>query len=399
MPPLTFFVMSDLHAFDSGHAGDRRPSFFDVGQTVASGDNPVQDLKSLMQGAGAIKADYLVFCGDLADQAYPTAIERAWKELQEIKTLLGARRILATVGNHDLDSRNGHNDYDAKGCLLDLTPNFPLLDETENTQFWTHHFVIHEPADTSARFVILNSSGYHGEAKVQDVKEYEHGRISKRTLSRLTNSLRSRARKAANIVIVHHHPQKQNELKQGDYDDMMGGYELLQALDPVAHGPWLVIHGHKHFPKISYAQGSGTTPVVFSTGSCAAIPYPEIASRVGQQVYLISVQIDDSPATNCYGTFRTWDWAPGRGWDKAQIRSGLPAHGGFGYRGDIGEMAKEIATIHPAGNKDWRKVEELSPALRFLIPADRDTLVRILETQFQYRFEINREGAPILFQK
>ena len=108
---LTLFVMSDLHAFDSGHSGDRRPSFFDTAQLAASGDNPIEDLKALLRSDASIRAQYLIFCGDLADQAYPPATERAWRELQDISQLLDANRILTTVGNHDLDSRHGFNDH------------------------------------------------------------------------------------------------------------------------------------------------------------------------------------------------------------------------------------------------------------------------------------------------
>ncbi len=394
--------MSDLHAFDSGKVDDhRRPSFYDMGQTEAAGDNPIQDLKEFLQKEQTIQADYLLFCGDLADRAYPPAAERGWKELQEIMKLLKSRELLATVGNHDLDSRHSYNDHDAKGCLLELVPNFPIHNAEENNHFWTHHFIIREPHEWPVRFVVVNSSGYHGEGGPNGTpqKEFERGRVSKRTLTRLLKELAVRPRKIVNVAIIHHHPQKQSELKLGDYDDMQGGYDFLQALDPIAQGPWLVIHGHKHFPKISYAQGSSTAPVVFSSGSCAAIPYPEIMSRAGQQVYLLTLDLTKPDATNTYGTFRSWDWAPGRGWDVAQRRSGLPAQGGFGNRTDVGALAASVAEKYPTGSLPWQNVQSEFPSLRYLIPADLDSLLQMLKNQFGFSFEINREGLPILFTR
>jgi hypothetical protein len=59
MDSLTLFVLSDLHAYDGSLKHDPVPSFFDISKPASDGgDNPIQDLKSLItQKSSEIKAD------------------------------------------------------------------------------------------------------------------------------------------------------------------------------------------------------------------------------------------------------------------------------------------------------------------------------------------------------
>lgn len=388
---VKLFVISDLHAFDGAVTKPARPSHYDTSLPTSAGDNPIHQLKQLISDQG-IKADKLICCGDLADKAYPAALEKAWLEIQELKNLLGADDVIASVGNHDVDSRHTYNDYDARGVLLGLDPGFPFSNEVLNNEFWTHHFCVIESETPSIRYVVLNSSGFHGE-KV----EHEHGRVAERTVERLKKRLNKLGRKNINVLICHHHPQKMTELKLGEYDDMKGGDNLLRALDSVAFGPWLVIHGHKHYPKLTYAMGGSSSPVIFSAGSCAAIPYPEIAPSVGNQAYLVRIDSTRTNTSNCCGEFETWDWAPGRGWKSAQDRTGLPYRGGFGYRGDLGVLAGQIVQQFPNGGR-WPEIESGIPDLKYLIPIDLSNVIRHLEDQHKCKVEISRLGIPILIE-
>lgn len=396
---LTAFVISDIHAFDAGASGGTRPSHFDITRPAGAGaDDPIAGLKALCEKQ-KITADYLIVCGDIADRAQPTALTRSWQEVHELKKCLKAERIVATVGNHDVDSRHTHNDHDAKGVLLDLLPGFPFERDAENNHFWTHHFCCFRDKRTSTRFVVLNSSGYHGEFDPKKIAaEYEHGRVSERTLRRLKHALEAEGRANANILICHHHPQKHDEFYLGDYDDMRGGSALLRTLDSAAFGPWLVFHGHKHHPKISYATGGTDAPVIFSAGSCAAILQPELQHHARNQVYRVDLKIGDDLTSTCLGEFQAWDWGPGLGWIPARPGSGLPAHGGFGYRGDLGAIVKEIQNS-VSTEMHWKTVKQSIPALRNILPSDLAKLCAILRTQCGFTIEDGANGEPLLIQK
>jgi hypothetical protein len=330
----------------------------------------------------------------MGDKAVPSATERAWKELIGLQALLKAKRILATVGNHDVDSRHHHNNHDAKGVLLDLSPGFPFADEGLKCQFWTYHFAILTDEATKVRFLILNSSAYHGES--QD--EFQHGRVSPRTIERIKRALVAMTNPPLNILVCHHHPQKHDELKLGEYDDMKGGADLLRLLASPDFGPWLIFHGHKHHPKISYAQGGNCTPLVFSVGSCAAILGPELQGHARNQAYLVRVNVPTNSITTCSGEFRSWDWAPGAGWQLSKADSGLPATGGFGYRGDLGALAQQIADSFPTGGR-WKEIVSDLPAIRTLLPSDCQNLCYMLKKVHDFRIEEGKDGTPILIEK
>jgi hypothetical protein len=65
------------------------------------------------------------------------------------------------------------------------------------------------------------------------------------------------------------------------------GQFLLDLLAYDSNGDWVVLHGHKHCPKISYAAGGVTSPIVFSCGSIGAKLYPELNGNVRNQWYLL----------------------------------------------------------------------------------------------------------------
>lgn len=385
---MKIFVLSDLHAFypENLPTGSVTPSFLDLSQTGdAESNNPLRSLQRFVEAKG-IKADVLICCGDLADRANPKAFAYAWAELHKLKRVLDAGQLFATAGNHDIDSRHQYNDHDAKGFLMEASPNFPFEDEVQNNQYWAQHFNIIDHDVSGSRFLIINSAGYHGSAE----REYEHGRIAKRTLGKIEARLRSGGARELNIVVCHHHPHKHSELDLHDYDDMKGGYEFLRMLNPVTFGPWLVIHGHKHHPKISYAHGSGgSTPVVFSSGSCAAIAHPTLAGKVRNQCYLIEPQ-GGSIGASCLGTFTSYEWVPSDGWNVATINSGLPAYGGFGYRGTIDELGKRIEASFPNGGS-WRQLTSTIPDLRHTPPDEIANLGVLLEAR-NYHVEWSKGG-------
>lgn len=392
----TVFIMSDIHAFDGRDFKDpsagAKPSYFDISASPGSSNaNPIDDLKKLIK-QDEIKSKYLFCLGDLGDRANPMAVAKVWQELNELKTLLGAERLISTIGNHDVDSRH-QNGYDPRGVLLELAPQFPFASDEENNHFWTHHFQIVCDAELDARIVVVDTTAYHGMSS----NEYKHGRVSERTLKRLLAKLKSQARPKFNVLICHHHPQKHKELDLGDYDDMDGGYELINALDPSVLGPWIVFHGHKHHPKISYAQGDSTTPVIFSAGSCAATLQPHLAG-IRNQVYTVTFDDHNTPSGACLGQFQAWDWAPGLAWKPAQIGSGLPRSGGFGLRVNVGEVAKEIADTFPTGGQ-WSDVLNFKASLSHLIPSDISKLCGFLKNVYNYRIEESADGNPFLIQR
>ena len=115
---FSMLVLSDLHASsDDARQGDTHVL---VSTENDPRENAIAGLKAFLSRNG-ITADVVVCPGDLCHQADRDALRYAWRELDAIKTILGAAEVIATAGNHDMDSRF-HHANDARGELLDLTP-------------------------------------------------------------------------------------------------------------------------------------------------------------------------------------------------------------------------------------------------------------------------------------
>lgn len=386
---IRIFVVSDIHAFSSRTKGRNPlepPSYVDIAKDSDRPDE--QPLKALEQlvTADSLNADALICCGDLADGADPVGVEYSWRYLRKLKNRLGASVLVAAVGNHDVDSRFQSKSYDAREFVQNLKPTFPGHTAVLSNQFWARHFAIYRYG--LMRVLLIDSCAYHG------IKgEHTHGRVSDATLGEIDKRLSTDGPCALNVLVCHHHPQKLADYKLGDYDDMVNGQKLLDLLGYGKHGDWIVLHGHKHCPKISYAAGGATSPLVFSCGSVGARLFPELGASARNQWYLLEFPTSSFSEFGIVGTFTAWDWIPSHGCQKARIGSGLPHRGGFGNRTPLPVLAATVRSLFDSpGRLAWTTICELQPGLRFILPGDLRRLAEILNDRHSIRVDFSEFG-------
>jgi hypothetical protein len=198
-----------------------------------------------------------------------------------------------------------------------------------------------------------------------------------------------------NILVCHHHPHKHPDILGPDYSDMEGGSDLLSLLGTGEYGNWIVIHGHKHQPRICYAAGTASSPIVFSAGSLSAVLYPELQTTARNQFYLLEFPCSHFGEFGFVGMFRAWDWSHGAGWIKARTGSGLPGLGGFGYRSDITKLAASVANAVRTPFSTWDELKVTLPELAYVLPGDLELLKKKLGGDHALRFESNEDGIPI----
>ncbi len=380
---LKVAVLSDLHVFNGMSSADGAPSFIGTADPQDSPmKHPFCGLQKLITDH-QLSADLLICPGDLSDKADPAALIYAWDHLNKLKEQLGARELLATNGNHDIDSRYVHDDYDAKGMLQSLVPMFPGTDEALCDRYWSRNFATY--SDDQVRVVLLNSAAFHGSGRQSD-PEFEHGRISMRTVAALRAALAGGERRV-NILVCHHHPAPFNPVEEKDYSEMIGGDRLIELLDSGDFGSWLMIHGHKHYPRVAYAAGSPSSPIIFSAGSFSAQLYQKLQGHARNQFYLMEIPIGelDQLGLDLAGTLRAWDWIGLIGWQTAGERSGLPHKVGFGWREPVRNIASTIATQLPAGSTIWDAVDldAALPRLRYLRPEEIANVAKRLKADHQ----------------
>ena len=386
-PPLIrIAVASDLHAYSGGKDS---PSHLNVSEAATGLQHPIAALMKLIEGEH-LSADFLLSPGDLGDKADAKGIAYSWSALGQVASGLKCRFYTATAGNHDIDSRLKSSDHNPTHILRGLSPSFPLQDKKLDDQYWSRAYAIKD--FSPVRFVILNSASFHGVGK----SEKDHGRIDELSLGWLTEDLDQLEPQPINILLCHHHPHQHSELSLGEGDVMKHGQALLDKLGSGLYGRWLVIHGHKHHPKIAYAAGGSASPAVFAAGSLSAILTGPLQTAAKNQFYLLEI---DPTACESYGLaarVRAWDFSAGNDWIEASSTgSGLPARFGLGLREDPLLVAARIAA-QVSGAPDplkWSQIESTHPEVQYLLPQDLAEVARVLKAR--HGLAVSLEGCTV----
>ena len=288
------------------------------------------------------------------------------------------------------DPRLQESDHDPTHILKGLDPSFPLQDLNLDNQYWARTYAIRDI--DPVRLVVLNSSHYHGYTEI----EKNHGRIDENALLRLKKDLSELAPLPINILLCHHHPHQHSELGLGQEDVMKMGQQLLDILGSGRVGRWLVIHGHKHHPKIAYAAEGSSSPTVFAAGSLCAILSGALQTEARNQFYLIEIDPTLCTERGMVGKVKSWDWSGGVGWIEASTRSGLPAEFGFGARQDPAILAAQIAALVTTNGAimSWSAVGSAIPDVQFLIPQDLEELIRLLKNR--HALSVSMDGTKVV---
>jgi 3',5'-cyclic AMP phosphodiesterase CpdA len=368
---VTIAIVSDIHAFSS-----KKNSIDSVlDYTVSIPANPLTDLIKDAPGLG-ISADIVICAGDISNRADAKGLSLAWTDLQKLSTVMGNAQLIATNGNHDLDSRfleeAGEIDPDPKGALLALTPDFPFNDPILTNQYWARNFAVvrHE---SGVVIVVLNTSAYHGGK--QD--EMNHGRVSRRTVDAICKALEGFENAKAYVLVCHHHPMPlPRDAGTDDMEYIRNGQDLLDRLLKATGSSWLVVHGHRHVSRLIHgSSSSNAVPFVFGAGSMGAR-----MTGIPNQFHLLTLcdpPISDHASVT--GTVESWQWSDTQGWARAQSSSGLPPEFGFGYLGQVRHLCDQIENA--CGNEflNWEAVIGCIPGAKHLIPESFGELEELLE--------------------
>lgn len=382
-------VLSDLH-FSSGEVGKGQTHVIMSRQEIRK-QHPYRDLLDLIS-TESLTADLVLCPGDITCQADQAALKFAWDALNKISENLGAGHLFAATGNHDISSRNGESSPEIWEYLKRLNPIYPYpsADKLQRLSYWGEHFLIAEAR--GLRVVILNSCNSHS----RGAPEWAHGRITDYTISRIEEELGAPDSGRLNILLCHHHPAKHPDLNQGeaDYSEMMQGAKLISILGE-RDEPWLVVHGHKHSPRLDYAQGADSdVPIIFSAGSFSAVLSPEYFAGSSNQFYIVEIDPQYVARNGIAGVVRAWDWREGQGWVSARSDGtsvGRIVDGaGFGHRANPSKDAQEIdLAIGAQGKAKWEDIVLGLPWLRHVTPRDLHKIMNRLKSS--HRIDTLRE--------
>lgn len=362
-------VLSDSHASSEDPTLPTSASTWVRREETNGRANPLAGLTGLIEQTDGLRADVLLCPGDLCDQADWDALPYAWDQLESIASRLGTDKIIATVGNHDIDSHDKRKATAVEEGLRNLRPHFPTRSTASVDAYWDER--ICTVSDTDWRVVSLNSSLM----RKLDVGagERDHGEVDDATLYRLQELTETQTH-AVNVLLCHHHPLPSTHLVPEDRSQMDNGDRLVKLLDDLSEH-WLVVHGHKHEPHLGYLGGTADAPVRLAAGSVGANLWGTLGAHVRNQFHVIEVPVAPEARANLTlaGTVRSWTWQPRTGWRQAIHGEGLPASAGFGYSTSGITVARDLVQwARSAGMSVLERPTLLSrdPKFPFMLPED-----------------------------
>jgi predicted phosphodiesterase len=363
-PLVSLFVLSDLHCVGDDGAAHEGDSLIRLPARTGRARTPFQGLLHLIERE-KLTADYLLCCGDLTNRAGVDGFRLGWEKLEEVAKALGARSLIFTPGNHDLDVLNTHGTGDIEVCLDAATRSSGLRPSKATTHdIRTDGFEIYEHG--AVRLINIDSNG-----RAPTEHKGKIGKVDIDTVDSLEAALGELDHLPVNIVICHHHPFRHGDIDVADYSAMEGAPELLTMIERRPEATWVIVHGHKHYPRIASVSPRLT---VFSAGSVAGTFRGPLQCAARNQCYSIRVLRDPrlGAAYPPVGEFRAWDWAAIR-WIDALDGFNIPRFGGFGANVALPDLTSRIADfvrIGPGERRDAHEVSREFPLLRYLPPAE-----------------------------
>ncbi|WP_413708572.1 metallophosphoesterase family protein [Rhizobium sp. Rhizsp82] len=389
-----FLLVSDLHATDEDPSSSSAPSYVSSYSASASARlDPISELEAVIRDE-KLYPDYILCPGDITNRSNPRAFTYAWDRLNRLALSCGAK-LIATVGNHDLDSRYKENKFDPRGYVMSIKPQIPVIERERFLEFWAENFtVISEP---DCNIVVVNTAAYHGGGK-EVAAEIEHGRISELTLLAIAEAIRAAPKADTNVLLCHHHPIKGD---QGDVEfvgQTRGGEKLIELLEK-ARSSWILIHGHKHVPDIFYGHGGANAPIIVGCASFSAQVNADSQNKNPNQFHFLVTDPVGARAEGLTtaGSLLSWTWQPGVGWSKPYRGViGLPHFAGFGFRGSVRVLVDRVNDLLVANGtsyETWPNAVAAIAGLERLIPTDFDAFEAEL-AESGLNILNNRDGSP-----
>lgn len=382
-------VCSDLHFVDEAKTRGNRTSWLTLKSCGNFSSSLWGDLQRLVDKED-MSVDLLLCPGDITTYADRTGLIKAWECLTEFGKKLNAKVVACATGNHDvcsretphagaLDALNNPTDYFEN--LKQLSPPYPVFfpqgDSNAHSSrvhyFGADYLLIDE--FEHFRLVVFNSCARH----TSNPDDHQRGRAAESAINWLTQELNACSQPPKiNIFLCHHHPILHSQNQNDDYGFMAKGDVLLQALNK--HGPWLVIHGHKHEGRIVYAQSTTSrSPVVFAAGTLSS--HINLAKGFRNQFYVLDVELHKNPSS-LKGKIDVWNWTEMNRFQKAESKlDGLFSGTGFGEK-SIYSIAEDITEIVKREYFcEWGYVKSLVPRISHVTPNDLDELCIFLDEQ------------------
>jgi 3',5'-cyclic AMP phosphodiesterase CpdA len=372
-------VLSDLHVGDAARSAD-------LSLPRSAGGKPtgyVDEFRTFVADQ-KLRADLLLFAGDITDSAHPVEFQLAGGAVQTLAATFGLsldRDVALVPGNHDVNwkSLSQYPDditrYSAESRYYPIRyhswPFDPMLRDGHRHLCEPPYFTIRET--TRAIIVGLNSSAHDG--PLDDPDKPHYGLAPNDSLIALDTHLSELEYDPAvlRVFLVHHHVVPRDDRARNHHDPslLVNAAELLDILGK--HRFDIVVHGHKHVPAVSTHVTSSNFPLlVVGAGSFSAMIDPRNAGPIQNSFHEIQVDGRHRVDGTVMGRVRSWAYVFPEGWQAGEHVLGIEHVVPYGcYESPAALLMRAQAVIDArlragADHVLWTQVISALPELAYL---------------------------------
>lgn len=373
---LRVAIISDLHCHPEHKESHMNGTLlFSDKLRAPSKEHPVENLLEIIQ-QNQVKVDLVMSPGDFTHMSDKQGFFSGWSYVNELARALDATDVIATVGNHDIDSRHDHSKY-SFDIPKKIKQNFPLK-KSDIGLFWDKGFTFIE--DERYQILVINSTHFHTHYEQSNPNSpienpAVKGKVEAGQIEEIEEYLqKNNAEKKIKLCLCHHHPIKHGRSNLGEYDFVENGEDLLDILGKYKYD--FFIHGHKHDPFLRYYNTlSGYQMPILSSGSFAATAQIMYASKFN---YFHIVELTKEANAQAQGKVETWTFKNKIGWTNDKDEGFYP-YSGFGYLGSLPKIVQKIKGIlQKKSIHRWAEIQKQVPEVQFLTPDQMDTLEGLL---------------------
>lgn len=380
---MRFIVVSDIHciskelnAAQGGYAGPQGSSFF-IEERIPS-RNPIMAIEQAVSDFHG-RIDAILCLGDMAHQSKRLPMLQAWTDLHELGRRLGIADIIGITGNHDLLSRvDSIEDAENRTDFLkSINPRFPNQDETFSASYFQNGVAAKE--FERCLVVAVDTCRWHGLGKDDKVSQkiWEIGHVSDSMKQEILQQIHASSRDHV-VIMMHHHPIKVDDILDMDTDEMSSGAQLLADIGNTSKN-CIVLHGHKHQVNIKRYSKGLKPPIIFSSATFSAHPYPRQTTGFYNQFHILEVDADKSHFPS--GVVYSWNWAATT-WAKSKLDI-MPFRQAFGPEISLETLAADLAGVALTSRVTRDDLVRSCPNLEFLPMSQFDDLNEILVKQYR----------------
>jgi 3',5'-cyclic AMP phosphodiesterase CpdA len=366
---LSIAIISDLHCHPSDNGSNDTYLNTDMLRTPIL-DHPVESIIKLIKDE-ALTTDLTLCPGDFTNKSNRQGFISGWDFSLEVHNKLKGEKIIATIGNHDVDSFGTISDYSYE-IARGIKKGFPYEDPNDCDTFWSKGCAFVE--GDNYRILVINSSHFHYTKKAAS-----SGKVSTELTDYIDEYLSKVTDDKICITLAHHHPIDHSRLNLGEEDKIINADGLLEILGKYKFD--LFIHGHKHDPLLRYysCRTNNHNLPILSSGSFSSTSN---ISFTGQRNTFHIIDLIKSSNLRCKGRIRTWSFMPKSGWKIRYDEEGFHSYTGFGYEGSLQDLANKIKNeVGDSPLKKWEDIVSLFPDVEFLIPTEADELVKLFDDE------------------